>query len=356
MTGQLDKLCEKALDITFSSDEDGIHGYSSMGSTENTYMMTELHKLYSEIMSHTIVHPMDMSEQFHLTPQQLEDFSLPPPHIHTHSIDKVSACIFKEKLKEIIDNPLSRGASRHKKKKLSDRRNKTIPHSLSKDSGMVDHEYIPLSPDNVVSPQTNHHIRPLSAPSSRIHSVSEADDSHYHPVESLPTSPVNHFRSPTSLTTSVSFSSSQQELSDGFSASDPSGESGSIHSNSSSKSRSQSPTSSESGSFFASSLSNLHRGSIPEYGIGNKVGGSHGRRFSTPNSYTESVTRSGTLVRMQKRPSGMHTISIRRKSVVSQSRVARVLKIILAGDDRTVNNMASAYAELKYVICLVCVE
>ena len=180
---------------------------------------------------------------------------------------------------------------------------------------MVDHEYIPLSPDNVVSPQTNHHIRPLSAPSSRIHSVSEADDSHYHPVESLPTSPVNHFRSPTSLTTSVSFSSSQQELSDGFSASDPSGESGSIHSNSSSKSRSQSPT-----------------------------------------SYTESVTRSGTLVRMQKRPSGMHTISIRRKSVVSQSRVARVLKIILAGDDRTVNNMASAYAELKYVICLVCVE
>ena len=344
MTDQLDALCTKALNIVFSPDEDasGCNGMAGLG--DNTALIVmELNQLYSEIMSHVSDYPMQ--EHLRLTPQQLEDFSLPAPYFHTHSIRITSTGVMKEKLKDIITN-LAGKVRRHKK--LSGRR--TAHSSISQDSGTLDHEYIP-SLDDMMSPRPCP-VRPLSAPTSRIHSVSEPDDNHHH-IEtiSVPTSPLYHGEPPMSPT--VSFTSSQQNLSDDPSASDPS-DSASINSNTStSRSRSQSPTSSENGSYFPQVTHFNHRGSIPGYGTGNRIRAeSFGRRMTSP--YIDSVTRQGTLVRMQSK-NGMNTIRVRRKSVVPVSTISKVLKIILAGDDKMVNTVASAYTELRCVCACVCI-
>lgn len=344
MTDQLDTFCTRALDILFSPEEDasGCNGIASQGGN-TTLIVMELNQLYSEIMSHVSDYPIQ--EHLRLTPQQLEDFSLPTPYFHTHSIRTISSGAFKEKLKEIITN-LSGKVRRHKK--LSGRR--TAHSSISQDSGTLDHEYIPSS-DDLMSPRPCP-VRPLSAPTSRIHSVSEPDDSHINcETISVPTSPLYHNGVPMSPT--VSFNSSQQNLSDDPSASDPS-DSASINSNTStSRSRSQSPTSSENGSYFPQVTHFSHRGSIPGYGTGNRVRAeSIGRRMTSP--YIDSVTRQGTLVHMQSK-NGMNTIRVRRKSLAPVATVSKVLKIVLAGDDKMVNTVASAYAELRCVCACVSV-
>ena len=329
MINQLDSLCFRALNIIFSPEED-----SSNDVNKTTSVVVDLTELYSEIMSHVSDYP----PVEHLTAQQLEDFSLPPPYFHTHPVNKASTSVLKDQLREIIIN-LS-GKPR-RQKRLSGRRNTTI----SQDSGN------PSTDDDVASPKSCS-ARPNSAPHSRIHSISEADDTHDHPeAVSVPASPLPQCRSPTSP--NVSFNGSPQEPFDDPSSSDPS-ESASINSNTSgSRSRSQSPTSSENGSSFLLSSSSLHRGSIPEYGSGNRARvESIGRRFSAPGVH---VTRTGTLVRLQKK-NGINTIRpVRKKSIVVQSCFPKVLKIVLAGDDKMVNNIAGAYTDLRYVyIMCVC--
>ena len=349
MINKLDSLCSRAVNIVFSPEEDGgIPGTN--GVNKITLTVVELNELYSEIMSNVSEYPV--VEESPLTPDQLEDFSLPPPYFHTHPVVKVTSGVIKDKLKEIITN-LSGKPRRHKK--LSGRRATKVSSSLSQDSGSVDHEYIPPSDD-----QTSHQSssrRPSSAPASRIHSISEAGDPRDRPeTVSVPTSPMPQCGSP--ISPAVSLGSNQQEPFDDPSSSDhdPS-ESTSINSNTSnSRSRSQSPTSSENGSSFYPSYS-LHRGSIPDYGTGNRIRlDSIGRRFSAP--YVDSITRSGTLVRMQKK-NGMNTIRIRKKSIANSLLLSfpKVLKIVIAGDDRMINNVASAYTDLRCVVCVryVCV-
>ena len=337
MINQLDALCSRALNIIFSPGED-----ASNDVNKTTSIVVDLTELHSEIMSHVPDYP----PVEHLTAQQLEDFSLPPPYFHTHPVSRASISVLKDKLREIITN-LSGKSHRHKR--LSGRRS-TAASRLSQDSGTLDHEYISSTDDDVASSKSCS-MRPASAPTSRIHSISEADDAHNHPEAlSVPTSPLPRCRSPTSPT--VSFHSSPQEPFDDPSSSDPS-ESASINSNTStSRSRSQSPTSSENGSSFLLTNSSLHRGSIPEYGSGNRVrADSFARRFSAPGVH---VTRTGTLVRLQKK-NGINTIRpVRKKSIALQSCFPKVLKIVLAGDDKMVNNVAGAYTELRYV-CSVCV-
>ena len=344
MANQLDRLCTRALTILFSPEEDNNNGSIGITGTEN--ITVELNQLYSEIMSHVSDEPVP--EHLHLTPQQLEDFSLPELYFHVHSVTKATSSAIKEKLKDIITN-LSGKVRRHKK--LSGRRTNTS--SVSQDSGTgstVDHEFIP-PPDDATPLKLP--VRPLSAPASRIHSVSEADDICDHSEAiSVPTSPLQNCRPPTSP--AVSFNSSQPNLSDDPSTSDVSDSASVNSSTSTSRSRSQSPTSSENGFSYFSSLpsSYAHRSSVPGYGIGNRVRTeSIGRRMTSP--YIDSVTRQGTLVRMQSK-NGMNTIRVRRKSLAPIATVSKVLKIVIAGDDRMINNVACAYAELKYVVC-VCV-
>lgn len=342
MADQLDKFCNRAFYIIYSPETDTINGCSNgIVAMENrtAYIVKELDDLYSEIMSHPSEYLM--AEQFRLTSQQLEDFSLPNPYIRTHSINELSTSSLKDKLKEIIATVTGR-PFRHKK--LSGRRTGNLPKSLSQDSGTVDHEYI-SSPDDVMSPKRKYSYptRPSSAPSSRMHSVSEGND-HLEETVSVPTSPLLQCTSPTSPT---SFGSSPQDLSDGLSASDHSEETASTNSNTStSKSRSQSPASDI--GIFMSSNSACHRGSIPEYGSGNKVNVSLMRRFTIANNYSDlkGITQNMTLERVRKKT---HTFQRRKVSVVSQSTVTKVVKIVLAGDDKIVNNVASAYTELRCV-------
>ena len=345
MINKLDSLCSRAVNIVFSPEEDSIPG--SNGVNKITLTVVELNELYSEIMGHV---PADypVVEESPLAPEQLEDFSLPPPYFHTHPVAKVTSSVIKDKLKEIITN-LSGKPRRHKK--LSDRRATKVASSLSQDSGSVDHEYVPPS-DDLTSYQSCSR-RPSSAPASRIHSISEANDSRHCPeTASVPTSPIPQCGSP--LSPAVSLGSNQQEAFDDPSSSDHvESESTSINSNTSnSRSRSQSPTNSENGSSFYPSYS-LHRGSIPDYGSGNRIRAeSIGRRFSAP--YVDSITRSGTLVRMQKK-NGMNTIRIRKKSLANSLLLnfPKVLKIVIAGDDRMINNVASAYTDLRCVCACV---
>ena len=353
MTSQLDRLCEQALKILISTESDEFNQPNGFNAdTRMGHVVMEINHLCSEIMSHTPNYPVP--EHIKLTSQQLEDFSLPAPYFHTHPIAKISSGELKEKLREVMDTVNGRT---HRSKRLSGRR-QAPTRTPSHDSGTVDPEVI-SSPDDMMmssKPKPVHHLpRPGSAPNTKLHSLSDYDMASG--TYSLPTSPLRPCASPSSG--SITFSNSHHELSDAIGGETESSGSRSTSlspdsestSSSSTKAveifRSYSPASSDSGSLYsATTLSSIRRGSLAVYGSGNMVGSTN-RKMSMPVQYIEGST--GSMVRVK---SGAHTLRVKKRkfrpSLHSTGVITKVVKIVLVGNDELINNMAYAYADLRY--------
>lgn len=343
MTDQLDRLCDQALNILVSTESD--ESNQTNIDTRMDHVVMDINHLYDKIMSHTPAFPVP--EHIRLTPEQLEDFSLPAPHFHSHPLAKINSEGLEEKLREVIDTVHGRA---HRSKKLSGRRHAPV-RTPSHDSGTVDPEVI-SSPDDTMLLRPAHVPRPSSAPNSKICPLSDTDMAPG--TYSLPTSPLRPCASPSSVTFSHDATGGETESSGSNRSTSHSPDSSETHSSPSAYDngmiRSYSPASSDSGSLYSAMIiRSQHRGSLAVYGSGNMVGSTN-RKLSMPVQYIEGT---GSMVRVKKGGSGANTIRVKRKSRSSSHSttvVTKIVKIVLVGNDELINNMAYTYANLRLAI------